>query len=212
MGTDARTLTRPEAVGRARALNRLTIGWNVVEAFVALAAGVAAGSISLIGFGLDSTIEVSAALVLAWRLRQEQRTGCTQPSDRRATRLIAVSFLLLAAYVGAQAVRDLAGRADPEASAVGIAVTALSLAVMPVLARAKRRLAPVMGSRAVEAEAAQTNICAILSGVVLAGLAANALLGWWWADPSAALVVAGIAAFEGRRAWRADALADTCCA
>lgn len=211
MATSADALTRPEAVRRARGLNRLTIGWNVAEAFVALAAGIAAGSVSLIGFGLDSAIEVSAAVVLAWRLRQEQRDDCTQPSDRTATRLIAASFLALGGYVAVQAVRDLAARAEPEASPAGIALTALSLAVMPLLARAKRRLAPVIGSRAVEAEAAQTNLCALLSAVVLAGLAANAWLGWWWADPVAGLAVAGIALVEGARTWRAEQLDDTCC-
>ena len=204
-------MTRPQAVRRARGLNRLTIGWNVAEAFVALGAGVAAGSVSLIGFGLDSTIEVSAAVVLAWRLRQETREDCTQTSDRTATRLIAVSFAVLALYVGVQAALDLVNRAAPEASRVGIALTALSLLVMPLLARAKGRLAPVLGSRAVEAEAAQTNLCAVLSGVVLVGLAANAALGWWWADPTAALLVAAIAAVEARRTWRADQLTDTCC-
>lgn len=210
--TSTPTPTRPQAVRRARALNVVTIGWNVLEAVVALGAGIAAGSVSLVGFGLDSTVEVSAAVVLAWRLRQERRTDCTQPSDRRATRLIAASFVLLGGYVGVEAVRDLAARAQPEVSGVGIAITALSLAVMPVLARAKRRLAPVIGSRAVEAEAQQTNLCALLSGVVLAGLAANALAGWWWADPVAGLAVAGIALVEGVRTWRAEALEDTCCA
>lgn len=210
MSTDL--LSRSRAVARARSLNRLTIGWNVVEAAVALAAGMAAGSVSLIGFGLDSMIEVSAAAVLAWRLRQEERDDCTQTFDRTATRLIAVSFALLALYVGGQAMADLAGRAVPERSGVGIAVTGLSLLIMPLLARAKRRLAPVLGSRAVEAEAAQTNLCAVLSGVVLVGLAANAALEWWWADPAAALLVAGIAAVEARRTWRADQLTDTCCA
>lgn len=205
-------LTRPQAVRRARGLNRLTIGWNVAEAFVALAAGLAAGSVSLIGFGLDSTIEVSAAAVLAWRLRQEIRDDCTQPSDRLATRLIAVSFLGLGAYIAIQAARDLAARAEPEVSPAGIVITALSLAVMPLLARAKRRLAPVIGSRAVAAEAAQTNLCALLSAVVLSGLAANAWLGWWWADPAAGLAVAGIALVEGARTWRAEQLEDTCCA
>lgn len=207
----AAVLTRPQAVRRARALNRLTIGWNVAEAAVALLAGIAAGSVSLVGFGLDSAIEVSAAVVLAWRLRQETREDCTQASDRTATRLIALSFLALGGYVAVQAARDLAAAARPEASAAGIAITALSLAVMPLLARAKRRLAPVIGSRAVEAEAAQTNLCAVLSAVVLAGLAANAWLGWWWADPVAGLAVAGIAMVEGVRTWRADQLTDTCC-
>jgi divalent metal cation (Fe/Co/Zn/Cd) transporter len=203
---------RGVALSRARRLNALTIGWNVVEAVVALSAGVAAGSLSLVAFGLDSCVEVSAAVVLAWRLARERRAGCTLPDDRRATRALAVCFFALAGWVAVQAVLDLAGGAAPAASAVGIVVTSLSLAVMPVLARAKRRLAPVLGSRAQEREASQTRLCAVLSGVVLGGLVLNAALGWWWADPLAALVVAGLAGVEGIRSWRADSLADTCCA
>ena len=204
-------LDRPQALRRARLLNRVTIGWNVVEAVVALAAGVAAGSLSLVAFGLDSCVEVSGALVLAWRLAREQRTGCTLPDDRRATRALAVSFFALAAWVSVNAVLDLADRHQPGVSAVGIVVTTLSLLTMPALARAKRRLAPVLGSRAQEREASQTRLCAILSAVVLGGLVLNAALGWWWADPVAALVVAALAAVEGTRSWRAESLADTCC-
>jgi divalent metal cation (Fe/Co/Zn/Cd) transporter len=202
---------RTDALRRARRLNVLTIGWNVVEALVALSAGVAAGSLSLVAFGLDSCVEVSAAVVLAWRLAQERRVGCTLPDDRRATRALALSFFALAGWVSVQAVLDLVGRDEPEVSAVGIVVTALSLVTMPVLARAKRALAPVLGSRAQEREASQTRLCAVLSGVVLAGLVLNAALGWWWADPVAALGVAGLAAVEGVRSWRAESLADTCC-
>ena len=205
-------LDRPQALRRARLLNRVTIGWNVVEAVVALAAGVAAGSLSLVAFGLDSCVEVSGALVLAWRLAREQRTGCTQPDDRRATRALAVCFFALAAWVSVNAVLDLADQHQPGVSAVGIVVTTLSLLTMPALARAKRRLAPVLGSRAQEREASQTRLCAILSAVVLGGLVLNAGLGWWWADPVAALVVAALAAVEGTRSWRAESLADTCCA
>ena len=205
-------LDRPQALRRARLLNRVTIGWNVVEAVVALAAGVAAGSLSLVAFGLDSCVEVSGALVLAWRLAREQRTGCTQPDDRRATKALAVCFFALAAWVSVNAVLDLADRHQPGVSAVGIVVTTLSLLTMPALARAKRRLAPVLGSRAQEREASQTRLCAILSAVVLGGLVLNAALGWWWADPVAALVVAALAAVEGTRSWRAESLADTCCA
>jgi len=205
-------LDRPQALRRARLLNRVTIGWNVVEAVVALAAGVAAGSLGLVAFGLDSCVEVSGALVLAWRLAREQRTGCTLPDDRRATRALAVSFFALAAWVSVNAVLDLADRHQPGVSAVGIVVTTLSLLTMPALARAKRRLAPVLGSRAQEREASQTRLCAILSAVVLGGLVLNAALGWWWADPVAALVVAALAAVEGTRSWRAESLADTCCA
>jgi divalent metal cation (Fe/Co/Zn/Cd) transporter len=205
-------LDRPQALRRARLLNRVTIGWNVVEAVVALAAGVAAGSLGLVAFGLDSCVEVSGALVLAWRLAREQRTGCTQPDDRRATRALAVCFFALAAWVSVNAVLDLADQHQPGVSAVGIVVTTLSLLTMPALARAKRRLAPVLGSRAQEREASQTRLCAILSAVVLGGLVLNAALGWWWADPVAALVVAALAAVEGTRSWRAESLADTCCA
>jgi divalent metal cation (Fe/Co/Zn/Cd) transporter len=205
-------VARARALRQARRLNVLTIGWNVVEAVVALTAGVAAGSLSLVAFGLDSCVEVSAAVVLAWRLARERRAGCTLPDDRRATRLLALCFFALAGWVSAKAVLDLAGGDAPEVSEVGIAVTTLSLAVMPVLARAKRRLAPVLGSRAQEREASQTQLCAVLSGVVLGGLVLNAALGWWWADPLAALAVAGLAAVEGVRSWRAESLADTCCA
>ncbi|MCY3642415.1 MAG: cation transporter [Acidimicrobiaceae bacterium] len=196
---------------RQKRLTAATIGWNGVEGVVAVAAGIAAASVSLIGFGLDSGIEVSAALVLAWRLAQERRTGCKQEADRLAQRLIAVSFAALALYVGVESARDLALGDQPNASLVGIGIAALSLVVMPVMARAKRKLAPLMGSRAVEAEAKQTLLCAFLSGALLVGLSANAALGWWWADPLAGLFIAGAASYETVSVWRADSLEDTCC-
>lgn len=205
------SIGRDAAVERARWLNRATIGWNTVEGVIAVAAGLAAGSVSLVGFGFDSGIEVSAALVLSWRLRQERREGCTQESDRLATRLIALSFVLLAGYVAFDALTDLARHAEPEVSVVGMVLAALSLASMPLLARAKRRLARVLGSAAAVADAKQTNLCAVLSAVVLSGLAANAWLGWWWADPVAGLGIAAIAAWEAVRTWRAESLEDTCC-
>lgn len=207
----ATALSRADAVTRARLLNRLTISWNAIEGVVALAAGVTAGSVSLIGFGVDSAIELSAALILAWRLRQERKSGCRMGDDDRARRLIAVSFAALAAYVSVKAVGDLAARAEPEESMVGITIAALSLVVMPALARAKRRLAPVLGSAAVVADARQTNLCAVLSAVVLCGLGANALLGWWWADPVAGLGIGAVAAMEAVRTWTAESLEDTCC-
>ena len=203
---------RHAAVRRARWLNVATIGWNGVEGVIAVTAGLLAGSVSLVGFGFDSAIEVSAALVLTWRLRQEERDGCTQDADARAARLIAASFAVLAVYVAVEAVRDLLSRSAPEASIPGVVLAACSLALMPFLARAKARLAPVLGSAAAAADAAQTNLCALLSGVVLVGLAASWLLGWWWADPLAALGIAVLAATEARRTWRAESLADTCCA
>jgi divalent metal cation (Fe/Co/Zn/Cd) transporter len=202
---------RDAAVRRARWLNAATIGWNTVEGVVAVTAGIVAGSVSLVGFGFDSAIEVSAALIVTWRLAQERREGCTQGADARATKAIAVSFAVLAAYVGVEATRDLATGAEPEASVAGVAIAALSLVVMPFLARAKARLAPVLGSAAAAADAAQTNLCALLSAVVLVGVGSNWLLGWWWSDPVAGLVVAGLAAVEASRAWRAESLEDTCC-
>ncbi len=202
---------RDAAVRRARWLNRATIGWNSVEGIIAVIAGIAAGSVSLIGFGFDSAIEVSAALILAWRLRQERSDDCTQDADKRATKAIAVSFAILAAYVIFEALRDLAGGAEPEVSVPGIILAALSLVVMPFLARAKARLAPVLGSSAAVADAAQTNLCAMLSAVVLVGLGANWLFGWWWADPIAGLAIGVLAALEARRTWMAESLEDTCC-
>ena len=203
--------TREQAVTRQKWLTAATIGWNGAEGVIAITAGLAAGSVSLIGFGLDSGIEVSAALILAWRLAQERRTGCKQEADQLAQRLIAVSFAALALYVGVESVRDLALADRPEGSLVGIVLAALSLATMPLLARAKRRLAPLMGSRAVEAEANQTFLCALMSGALLVGLSANAALGWWWADPLAGLFIAGAAAYETVHTWRAESLEDTCC-
>jgi divalent metal cation (Fe/Co/Zn/Cd) transporter len=203
---------RAAAVRRARWLNAATIGWNGIEGVIAVTAGIVAGSVSLVGFGFDSAIEVSAALVLTWRLRQERRDGCTQEADARATRAIAISFGVLAVYVAVEAVRDLAGGTEPEVSIAGIVLAASSLVVMPFLARAKARLAPVLGSTSAVADAKQTNLCALLSAVVLLGLGANWLLGWWWADPAAGLGIALLAAVEARRVWHAEALEDTCCA
>jgi divalent metal cation (Fe/Co/Zn/Cd) transporter len=204
-------LERPAAVRRAGWLTAATIAWNAVEAVVALVAGGIAGSGALIGFGLDSIIEVSSGVTVAWRLRRERDDACTQDSDRTATRIIAVSLAALALWVAGNAVVDLVTGDRPDASVVGMVLAALSLVVMPLLARAKRRIAPVLGSRAIEADASQTDICAWLSGVLLVGLGANALLGWWWADPLAALAIAGLAGHEAVEHWQAESLEDTCC-
>ncbi len=211
MSNAAMVLDRSGALRRAKLLNGLTIGWNLVEGIVAVWAGVLAGSVSLVGFGLDSGIEVSAAVILAWRLRQERAGLCSQEADRRAQRLVAASFAVLAGYVGYESVADLVAGSRPEVTVVGIVLATLSLAVMPVLARAKARLAPVLGSRAAQAEAAQTDVCAWLSAALLVGLGAHAVFGWWWADPVAALVTAAIAAWMAKVTWTADSLEDTCC-
>ena len=202
---------RAAAVRRARQLNRFSLTWNVAECGVAVTAGVAAGSVSLVGFGIDSAIEVSAALILAWRLHQERRGGCMAAYDRTATRLIAVAFVALAAYVWIEAVTDLVERARPEASVPGLLLALVSVVLMPWLARQKRALAPALGSQAVSADAQQTSLCALLSAVLIVGVGLNAIFGWWWADPIAALVIGGLALEAGRRVWRADSLADTCC-
>jgi hypothetical protein len=202
---------RRKVVRRANVLNRLTIGWNAIEGIVAIAAGLAASSASLIGFGLDSGIEVSAALVLAWRLHQERKEGCQMPADDRARRLIAWSFSALAVYVSLSAIVDLGERNEPEASTIGIAIAALSLVVMPVLAAAKKRVALSLSSQAAVAEAAQTNVCTMLSAALLIGLSANAALGWWWADPIAGLTIAAVAGWMAWRTFTADSLEHTCC-
>lgn len=184
---------------RARLLAYLTILWNVIEAVVAIVAGRAAGSLALIGFGIDSSIETLSAVVVLWRLQD-----ASEAREERALKLIAVSFFLLAAYVGVQSVRDLLTGTAPGDSIPGIVLTALSLAVMPVLAVAKRRVGRQMGSRVVVADSVETLLCTYLSAIVLAGLAANAVLGWWWADPAAALGVAYLALREGREAWSGE--------
>jgi len=203
---------REAAVARARLLNRVSLAWNAVEGIIAVVAGVAAGSVSLVGFGIDSGIEVAAALILFWRLRQERRSGCMLGYDRTAVRLIALAFAALAAYVWVDAVRDLLGRARPEASVPGLVVAVASVVLMPRLARAKRALAPALGSQAVSADAQQTTLCALLSAVLIVGVGLNILFGWWWADPVAALVIGALALEAGRRVWRSESLADTCCA
>jgi predicted Co/Zn/Cd cation transporter (cation efflux family) len=202
---------RAAALVRARRLNRLTLSWNIVEGLVAIGFGLAAGSVSLIGFGMDSGIEVSAAVILAWRLRQERKRGCMAAYDRRATRLIGLAFVALAVYVWVQSVIDLTTGSRPEASWPGLVVALISFLVMPRVARAKRALAPTLGSQAVVADADQTGLCGLLSGVLVFGVGLNALFGWWWADPVAALAIGVLALAAGRRAWSAESLADTCC-
>lgn len=195
-----RTLER-----RAVRLAWATVAWNVVEAVVAIGAGAAAGSIALVGFGLDSTVEVMSALVIVWQFR-----GVGAERERRALKLIAVSFFALAAYVTIQAIIELASVSEPSESMVGIGLASASLVVMPVLARAKRRNGALIGSVTVLADSNQTKLCVYLSAVLLAGLVLNATVGWWWADPVAALVIAALAANEGREAWRGE-ICDDCC-
>ena len=184
---------------RAFALVYLTLGWNVVESAIALLAGWRAGSIALVGFGLDSVIETIAGLALLWRLRQ---TGeFEEQAESIAVRVVGLTFFGLAGYVGYQSVTSLWGREQPGESVVGIVLAGLSLAVMPLLGRAKRRLAVEMDSRALAAEGMETILCAWLSASLLLGLGLNAWFGWWWADPVAALLMAGFMVREGLEVW-----------
>lgn len=198
-------LTSTALSRRARQLAWATIAWNVIEAVVAISAGAAASSIALVGFGLDSTVEVLSAVVILWQLH-----GLAEDRERRALRLIAVSFFALAVYVAVQAIVDLSSRAQPESAPVGIGLAIASLVVMPILAGAKRRTGRAMGSSTVVADSNQTKLCAYLSAILLGGLLLNASVGWWWADPLAALAIAVLAINEGREAWRGETCDDCC--
>lgn len=189
---------------RVRLLVAATITYNAIEAVVAITAGTIASSTALIGFGLDSVIEVSSAAAVAWQFAGSDH----EARERVALRIIAVSFFALAAYVTVESMRALAGGAEAEHSTVGLVLAGLSLLIMPVLSYAQRRAGRELGSRSAVADSAQTLLCTYLSGVLLVGLAVNSLFGWSWADPLAALAIAAVAVKEGRRAWKGDA----CCA
>lgn len=193
---------------QARLLAWGGIAYHFVEFAVALLAGVAAGSIALIGFGADSLIEALAAFVVLW-LFTGTRAG-SQSAERRAQQLIAASFFVLAAYVCAESLRSLVGGHEPDASWLGIGLAAFTAPTMPLLAHVKRRVGQKLQSAATVKEAAQTQLCAYLSVGLLLGLLANALLGWWWADPAAALVIAAVAVREGRESWLGVGCCDTC--
>ena len=214
VGVQAPTVTllpaeRAGLVRRAKLLAWGGIAWHFVEFAIAIAAGIAASSIALVGFGADSLIESVAGFILLWRFAAS-RSG-SDTAERRAQQLIAVSFFLLAAYVGAEALRTLVQANEPEASWVGIGLAAFTAPTMPLLALAKRRVGDRIGSSATVSEGVQNMVCAYLSVALLVGLGANALLGWWWADPLAALVIAGVAAREGLESWRGQACHDDCC-
>lgn len=203
---------RAALVRRGLRLNYLTLGYNAVEAGVALAAGLAAGSVALVGFGIDSVVEVSASIAAQWRLRTDADAGRRARAEQLTQRIVGVSFLALAAWVAYEAGEALWRHEAPERSGLGVAVLALSVVVMPLLARAKRRVATALSSGALVAEATQTAICAWLSAIALAGVGLNAVAGWWWADPVAALGMVPIIAREGYEAVRGrDACTDCGC-
>ncbi len=203
---------RAALVQRGLRLNYVGIGYNVLEAFVAVGAGLVAGSVALVGFGFDSVIEVTASGAAQWRLRSDLDPHRRERVERLTARIIGWSFLALALYVTLDSADALVHRDAPERSVVGLVLLALSAAVMPVLARAKRRVARALASGALEADAMQTSLCAYLSIIALAGVALNTFVGWWWADPVAALAMVPIIVKEGIEGVRRETLcADDCC-
>lgn len=193
---------RAALVARGRRLEYVTIAWNGFEAAVALVSGVLAGSIALVGFGLDSVIESASAGILLWRFRADEDCERREQAERTAHRWVGVCFLLLAAYVAAESLRTVWAKSQPERSLPGILIAVAALIVMPLLARAKRRVAAPMGSGALHADSRQADFCAWLSAILLVGLLLHWLLGWWWADPVAALVMVPAIAREGIQGLR----------
>ena len=196
---------RERHLRRGRKLEYFTLGWNILEAIVGITAGWLAGSIALVGFGVDSLIECTSGAVLLWRLASPAHDDSR---EQLALKLVGVSFFLLAAYVCYEAVESLVAGEPPDSSVTGIVLAILSLMVMPLLARAKRRVAADLGSHALVADSRQTDLCAYLSAILLLGLTLNAFFGWWWSDPVAALIMVPIIAREGFEAWRGEACGE----
>lgn len=190
------------SVRRGRLLEYITIIWNSLEGIIAIGAGILAGSIALVGFGVDSVIEVSSGAIILWRLVSGEHR------EKLALRLVGISFLALAAYVTFDAVKSLWFREAPETTYIGIGIAALSLIVMPFLAHAKRKVARELNSNAMLADSKQTDLCTYLSAILLGGLILNAIFGWWWADPVAALIMVPIIAREGAQALRGETCDD----
>jgi len=198
-------LERDSLIRRAKALSWLSLAWMSVEGAVAIIAALAAGSVALLGFGIDSAIEGVASLIVIWRFTGARRLSAT--AEERAQKLVAVSFFVLAPYIAQDAIRTLIGGERPGTSWVGIGLSIGSIVVMPLLGRAKQRIGQRLGSTATAGEGAQNLLCAYMAAGVLAGLTANAALGWWWLDPTIALAIAALAISEGREAWAGE----SCC-
>jgi divalent metal cation (Fe/Co/Zn/Cd) transporter len=196
------TPERQDLVRRGRWLEYFTIGYNSIEGFVSIAAGILAGSVSLVGFGLDSMIEVTSGAALLWRLHRDWDAPRREWMERRTLRIVGASFVALAVYIAYESGTTLLRQEAPERSIPGILIAALSVVVMPLLASAKRNVAAGIASGAMQADSRQTDFCTYLSAILLGGLLLNALLGWWWADPAAALAIAGVAGKEGWESWK----------
>jgi divalent metal cation (Fe/Co/Zn/Cd) transporter len=203
-GDRARSSSRDR---RGKQLEYFTIGWNSLEGLVAVVAGVLAGSISLVGFGVDSFIEVTSGSVLLWKMSVDADVQKRERREKLSLMIVGVCFLALAAYVGYESISDLVTRKAPEHSIPGIVLACVSLIVMPLLSRAKKKVGSELGSAAMRADAKQTDFCVYLSAILLLGLVLNATLGWWWADPTAALIMVPLIAKEGVEAMKGD----TCC-
>jgi divalent metal cation (Fe/Co/Zn/Cd) transporter len=196
-------ISREAAAHRGRRLEYFTIAWNSLEGLIGIGAGMIAGSVSLIGFGIDSLFEVTSGATLLWRMSVDADAARRERNERLSLRILGACFLALALYVAIEAVLDLGRKAAPERSVSGIALAVVSLLVMPVLSRAKKSVGNALSSAAMKADARQTDFCVYLSAILLVGLVLNAILGWWWADPVAALVMVPLiakAGFEGVRA------------
>lgn len=198
---------RRSQLHRGISLEYLTVGWNLVEGVVAIASGAIAGSVALVGFGVDSFIEMASGGILLWRLRSESRGAHAEAVERKALRLVGACFLLLALYVALDSIKYLVRREAPEHSVPGICIAVLSLIVMPWLARQKRTAAGRLSSAALQADSRQSSLCAYLAAILLGGLLLNAAFRWWWADPAAALLMVPLIVSEGIDAIRGK----TCC-
>ena len=196
---------------RGRRLEYFTIIWNSVEGMIAVTAGAMAGSISLVGFGLDSFIEVISGATLLWRMSVDADLSRRERNEKLSLRIVGISFLALAAYIAFESVTDLLEKKAPEHSLAGIILAIVSLILMPLLSRAKGRVGHGLGSAAMNADAKQSQFCSYLSAILLAGLLLNAALGWWWADPSAALAMTPIIAREGFQGIRGENHCHECC-
>jgi divalent metal cation (Fe/Co/Zn/Cd) transporter len=202
---------RSKLIRRGKRLEYFTIAYNSLEGIVALLSGLIASSIALVGFGFDSVIEVTSGAALLWRLHADIDEGRREQVERFSLKIVGVSFIVLATYIGYDAISSLIYRKAPEESIPGIVIASASLVIMPILAGAKRRIAQSINSRAMAADARQTDFCTYLSAILLGGLLLNALLGWWWADPFAALIMIPIIAREGFTALKGKTCCNGCC-
>lgn len=203
-------ISRTVIAQRGKRLEYFTIAWNCIEGLVALIAGALAGSISLVGFGIDSFIEVTSGATLLWRMAVDSDEHSRESNERLSLRIVGACFLALSAYIAYESISDLIGRKAPERSIPGIILACVSLVVMPILSRAKKDVGRKLGSAAMNADAKQTDFCVYLSGILLAGLLLNAVSGWWWADPVAALIMVPIIAKEGVDGVKGKACGDSC--